>query len=264
MAEAPAQSCLTVSVSPDYGTLCAEVAGRIAALIRADPDAVLGLATGATPQGVYQNLVRMHQDEGLDFSRVTCFNLDEYYLMAPESPHSYDHFMRENLFDHINCRHWHVPDGRPRTPEALAEACADYEALIREAGGIDLQLLGIGRTGHLGFNEPGSPRDSRTRLVALEVRTREDAAAGFGGLEWVPTHAVTMGLGTVLEARSLALMASGAGKAAVVRAALRGPVTEGLPASLVRTHPDARVYLDRDAATELPEDAEYAWQGEAR
>ncbi len=245
------KAALTVSVAPDYDALCEDVAGRIAALVRAKPDAVLGLATGATPLGVYTALIRRHRQEGLDFARVTCFNLDEYCSMSPDSSQSYHHFMRVNFFDHVNCPRWHVPDGRGETPEAQEGACRAYEAAIRDSGGIDLQLLGIGRTGHIGFNEPGSPRDSRTRPVALHAQTRRDAAAGFGGLDRVPTRALTIGIGTILEARALFLMASGTAKAQVVRDALRGPITERLPASLVRAHPEARVCLDLPAAFAL-------------
>ena len=252
---APESVLETVTVAPDYLRLCESVAGCIAALVQAKPDAVLGLATGSTPLGVYHRLARLHQDDGLDFSRVTCFNLDEYYPMRPESPHSYHFFMQENFFRHVNCRRWFVPDGRRAAPSEIAQSCRDYEARIADAGGIDLQLLGIGRTGHIGFNEPGSPPDSRTRLVTLDRLTREDAAASFGSLEQVPSQAVSMGIGTILEAREILLMASGSAKAQIVRAAVREGPTERLPASWVCSHFSCRLYLDKDAASLLMADS---------
>jgi len=187
----------------------------------------------------------------MDSSNVTCFNLDEYYPMRPESPHSYHAFMQEHLFRHIHCRRWFVPDGRAGSPAQVAQSCRDYEAQIADAGGVDLQLLGIGRTGHIGFNEPGSPPDSRTRRVTLAPQTREDAAASFGSLAAVPQQAVSLGVGTILEAREIVLMASGSAKAEIVRAAWTGSVTERLPASWVRTHLNAGLYLDAEAAAQL-------------
>ncbi|MGI4788274.1 MAG: glucosamine-6-phosphate deaminase [Janthinobacterium lividum] len=235
-------------VTPDYPDLCALVAGKIAALIQEKPDAVLGLATGSTPLGVYEHLVHLHRNDGLDFSDVTCFNLDEYYPMLPESLHSYHSFMQHNLFRHINCRNWFMPDGRPRSEEQITEDCRNYEAHIDAVGGIDLQLLGIGRTGHIGFNEPQSAPESRTRLVTLAVETREDAAASFGGLGNVPTQAVSMGIGTILDARLIIMMASGIGKAEVARAAWTDPISADLPASWIRRHTNALLCLDKSAA----------------
>src|SRR5688572_11772473 len=157
-----------VMVRAAYPLICREVAAHIAALIRRKPNAVLGLATGSTPIGVYQELARMHHDEALDFSHVTTFNLDEYFPILPDAAQSYNRFMREHLFDHINCQNWHVPDGRQRDWEDVRAYCVQYETMIHEAGGLDFQLLGIGRTGHIGFNEPGSGKDTRTRLVTLD------------------------------------------------------------------------------------------------
>jgi len=241
----------TMIVAPDYTQLCELVAAQISALVQAKPNAVLGLATGATPLGVYTRLVQRFQNGTLDFSGVTCFNLDEYYPMSATSPHSYHSFMQGHLFRHVNCRRWFVPNGQAGSDAQIAETCREYEAQIAEAGGIDLQLLGIGRTGHIGFNEPGSLPDSRTRLVSLASQTREDAAESFGGLENVPHQAVSMGIGTILEAREIALMASGTAKAQIVRAAWTGSVTERLPASWVRTHRNIHLYLDTDAASLL-------------
>ncbi|MGI4789725.1 MAG: glucosamine-6-phosphate deaminase [Janthinobacterium lividum] len=239
----------TIAVAPGYLSLCELVADKIAVLVQSKPNAVLGLATGSTPLGVYQQLVHLHQHHGLDFSRVTCFNLDEYFPMTADSSHSYHHFMQENLFQHINCVHWFVPDGRPRSETEIAQDCRDYEARIADAGGIDLQLLGIGRTGHIGFNEPGSSPDSRTRLVTLAAETRLDAASSFGGLAHVPTLAVSMGIGTILEAREIVLMASGAGKAAIVHSAWTSEASVDMPASWVRRHPNAHLCLDKSAAS---------------
>ncbi len=238
-------------IAEDYAALCEYAADQIAALVQAKPDAVLGLATGSTPLGVYASLVRRFQRGEIDFSRVTTFNLDEYYPLSTASPHSYHHFMQAHLFGHIHCRRWFVPDGRPRPPEEIAQVCRDYEAKIADAGGIDLQLLGIGRTGHIGFNEPGSAALSRTRLVTLAPLTRRDAAPLFGGIEQVPSEAITMGIGTILEARKILLLASGPDKAEIVRAAWAGEITERIPASLLRTHPHAALGLDQSAAALL-------------
>lgn len=236
-------------VAQDYQRLCELVADRITALVQSKPDAVLGLATGSTPLGVYDLLAQRHQSAGLDFSRVTCFNLDEYYPMPAESPQSYHQFMWKNLFHRINCCCWAVPDGCPRSEEEIAHDCRDYEAQIVEAGGIDLQLLGIGRSGHIGFNEPGSPPASRTRLVTLHPITRQDAADSFGGLGNVPHQAVSMGIGTILEAREIVMMASGTAKAGVVQASWTQKVSRHVPASWIRTHQNARLYLDKNAAS---------------
>jgi glucosamine-6-phosphate deaminase len=213
----------------------------------------LGLATGSTPIGVYEELVRLHREEGLDFARVTTFNLDEYYPISATAPQSYHRFMREHLFDHINCQNFHIPEGWQRSDEQIHADCQRYEEMIREAGGLDLQLLGIGRTGHIGFNEPGSAHDSRTRLVTLDYVTRADAAADFFGLENVPVRAITMGIGTILEAREIILMASGQHKADIVHQALEGKITSKVPASFLREHPNVMFYLDEAASSLLTE-----------
>ncbi len=235
---------------PDYAALCREVAARIARLVRKKPNAVLGLATGSTPIGVYQELIRLHREENLDFSGVTCFNLDEYFPIEDAAPQSYHRFMREHLFDAINCRHFHLPSGQSAAADVRAH-CEHYEAMIQDAGGLDFQLLGIGRTGHIGFNEPGSAKESHTRLVVLDSLTRGDAAGAFFGLENVPARAITMGIATILEAREIALLASGVGKAAIVREALEGKITSKVPASFLREHPNATWHLDHEAASEL-------------
>src|SRR5262245_42634890 len=247
---------IPVVVADTYESIARGVAERIAAIIRsrqgAGRTAVLGLATGSTPIGIYRELVRMHRDEGLDFSNVVTFNLDEYYPMAPDSLHSYHRFMWENFFDQVNVdpRHVHIPRGDvPRTQ--VAAHCREYEQAIADAGGIDFQILGIGQTGHIGFNEPGSSVDSRTRLVTLDTITRRTAAADFFGAENVPAEAITMGVATILEAREIALVATGEHKAAVVRRAVDGEVDRAIAAADVQRHPRATVYLDAAAAAEL-------------
>ncbi|SHL93795.1 glucosamine-6-phosphate deaminase [Hymenobacter psychrotolerans] len=231
-------------------------AGEIAALIRQRAregrPAVLGLATGSTPTRLYEELVRLHQEEGLSFQNVVTFNLDEYFPMAPDSLQSYVRFMREYLFDHIDIRpeNVHIPDGTVPADQ-VAEFCRRYEEQIREAGGIDLQLLGIGRTGHIGFNEPGSGAASRTRLITLDHITRTDAASDFYGEENVPRRAITMGVGTILEARRIMLLAWGEGKAAVVKRMVEGDMTDSVPATYLQKHASVHVILDEAAAAEL-------------
>ncbi len=232
------------------------VAQEVAELIRSraagERPVVLGLATGSTPIAFYAELVRLHREEGLSFARVVTFNLDEYHPLPPEHPQSYHHFMRTHLFDHIDIprENIHLPSGS--VPLADVDAhCRDYEEKIRAAGGIDFQILGIGRTGHIGFNEPGSPRRSRTRFVALDPLTRRDAAGDFGGEEHTPRHALSMGVGTILDARRVVLMAWGQHKADIVRAAVEGEVTSQITASFLQEHDNALFVLDHAAAGAL-------------
>ncbi len=232
------------------------VAQEIAALIRvkqaAGTQCVLGLATGSTPTAVYDELVRMHRDEQLSFRNVVTFNLDEYWPMQPHELQSYHRFMREHLFDHIDIdlANVHIPDGTVPTNDVRA-FCDRYEQMIRDAGGVDLQLLGVGRTGHIGFNEPGSSKASRTRLIALDSVTKKDAASDFFGEEHVPLRAITMGVGSILDARRIILIAFGEGKAPVVARAVEGPITNAVAASFLQEHPNAQMYLDLAAAAEL-------------
>ena len=241
---------------PTAASAAKYVAREIDKLIRARNAAgkvtVLGLATGSTPVGLYRELIRLHKDEGLDFSRVVTFNLDEYYPMPKESPHSYFRWMHETLFNHINIA-WgniHIPDGTLAADEVEAFG-AEYEKKIKAAGGIDVQILGIGRTGHIGFNEPGSPRTSRTRTVTLDSITRRDAASGFFGEENVPHQAITMGVASILDARRVFMMAFGEHKAGIVYKAVEQAPTEAISASFLQEHPDALVALDEAAAAEL-------------
>ncbi|HXG11037.1 MAG TPA: glucosamine-6-phosphate deaminase [Gemmataceae bacterium] len=243
-------------VFPTSAQASRHVALMIESLIRQNNSAgrptVLGLPTGSTPVGLYRELIRLHKEAGLDFSRVITFNLDEYYPMDPDDPQSYNRWMKETFFNHVNIRpeNIHIPDGTIRVEEA-EEYCARYEQLIRRAGGIDLQILGIGRTGHIGFNEPGSTRHSRTRLVTLDPVTRADAAANFYGEENVPHQAITMGVGTILEARKIVIMAFGEHKAPIVKRAVEGEVTDAIAASFLQQHPDATFILDEAAARDL-------------
>ncbi len=233
-----------------------EVARQIAELIRHKASrgekAVLGLATGSTPTGVYNELVRLHKEEGLSFQNVVTFNLDEYFPIDPAALQSYHRFMREYLFDHIDIPkdQVHVPDGTLAIEE-IGAYCEAYEANIARHGGLDLQVLGIGRTGHIGFNEPGSGMRSRTRLVALDRLTIRDAASDFFQEENVPRRAITMGVGTIMEAKSLILMAWGEGKAPIIAKAVEGEVTELIPASFLQHHHNAQVILDQASGAEL-------------
>ncbi len=255
-AEGTQHERVPVRIFDNPAQLAREVARRIAERIQARQaegcTVVLGLPTGSTPIGVYQELIRMHREEGLDFSNVITFNLDEYYPMQPDSLQSYHRFMQENLFDHVNIppENIHIPRG-DIPPEEVEAHCLAYEEAIRKAGGLDLVLLGIGRSGHIGFNEPGSGPETRTRLVVLDEITRKDAASDFFGEENVPRHAITMGIGTILEAREIILMATGEHKAPVVRWAVEDPPDRQVPASFLQTHLNAAFYLDRAAASEL-------------
>ena len=236
--------------------LARSVAHAVAAVIRErnsfGQNAVLGLPTGSTPVGVYRELIRLHRDEGLDFSGVITFNLDEYYGLEPEKLQSYHHAMHETFFRHVNVppANIHIPDGTVAL-EDVDRYCREYEAEIERAGGIDVMLLGIGRDGHIGFNEPYSLRNGRTQLVTLDPVTRLDAASDFFGEENVPTQAITMGIGTILDARKVILMALGEHKAPIIREAAEGPVTDRVPATFLREHPDASFLLDGPAAADL-------------
>ncbi|HYG68434.1 MAG TPA: 6-phosphogluconolactonase, partial [Anaeromyxobacteraceae bacterium] len=217
---------------------------------------VLGLPTGSTPLGVYEELIRMHREDGLDLSNVVTFNLDEYFPMDPGSLQSYHRFMRENFFDHVNIpeAQIHIPRGDV-APEAVEDHAHAYERAIERAGGLDLVLLGIGRSGHIGFNEPGSGRETRTRLVVLDEITRKDAASDFFGDEHVPREAVTMGVGTILDAREVILMATGEHKAPILRRAAEEEPSREVTASYLQLHRNAAFYVDRAAASALTREA---------
>lgn len=225
-------------------------ADMLCQLIASKPDCVLGLATGGTPLGTYRELVARHRAGEVSFSAVTSFNLDEYVGLPPNHPQSYSHFMREHLFDQtdFSSQRCHLPNS---AADDLLAACDEYEAMIANAGGIDLQLLGVGGDGHIAFNEPGSSLASRTRLKALTERTRNDNARFFDSLDEVPKLSMTMGVGSILDARRILLLATGGNKANVIKALVEGPVTASVPASVLQMHRRVTVLLDRDAASGL-------------
>lgn len=224
-----------------------KAAQRYVQLLKEKPAAVLGYATGSTPLGLYAELVRLNKAGALDYTNVTTFNLDEYAGLDGTHDQSYRYFMNKNLFEHINIdlARTHVPSGLD------IAAAADYDRQIEQAGGIDLQLLGIGNNGHIGFNEPFTPFGSGTHLVDLTESTREANKRFFASIDDVPTQAVTMGVRTVMNARAVILMAIGKGKADIIRQTVLGPVTEQVPASVLQLHPDCEVYLDHEAASLL-------------
>ena len=247
---------IPVQVFDHAKNVSAAIANRIADLIREraqqGKSCVLGLATGSTPVGVYQELVRIHQEEGLSFKNVVTFNLDEYYPMQPNELQSYVRFMKEHLFDHVDIPEdqINIPDGTIEQ-SAIQEYCEEYETKIERAGGIDIQILGIGRTGHIGFNEPGSSKDSSTRLITLDKVTCEDAASDFFGKENVPRRAITMGVGTILSANEIFIVAFGEHKADIVAQAIEGEISAIVSASFLQEHPRSRFIMDFAAAQSL-------------
>jgi glucosamine-6-phosphate deaminase len=241
---------MLVYIKENFEQMSKEAAGIVATLVRKKPNCVLGFATGSTPLGLYKELIRLHKEEGLDFSKVTTFNLDEYVGLPPEHDQSFHYFMWENLFTHINVdrRFVHIPMGMADDIEAF---CEWYEEQIVKAGGIDLQILGIGANGHLAFNEPGSSLGSRTRIKTLAGSTREANARFFKDPRQVPQYAITMGVGTIMDAKALLLLASGEGKADAIRATCEGPITARWPATIVQMHRQATVIVDKAAASKL-------------
>ena len=228
-----------------------QAAQLIASAVRKKPALTLGLATGSTMVGVYKHLVTLHKQGALDFSRVVTFNLDEYLGLSAAHPQSFHYFMRENLFAHVNIdpRNIHIPDGT--IPGDYDQYCASYEESIRKAGGIDLQLLGIGRNGHIGFNEPTSSIGSRTRLKVLSQETMDDNAKSFAPGEESPRCAITMGIGTILEAGKILLLATGASKSEAIAKSIEGPITSAVSASALQLHPEVTFIVDDAAASQL-------------
>jgi glucosamine-6-phosphate deaminase len=247
---------IIIQPTPEAASLIA--ANIIANLVRDKPNCVLGLATGGTPILMYRELARRHRGETLDFARVTTFNLDEYVGLPPEHPQSYHAFMHEHLFRHVNIadKNIHIPNGLAKS---IPAECAAFEAAIRGAGGIDLQVLGIGTDGHIGFNERSSSLASRTRIKTLTEQTRRDNARYFGSPEDVPMHVITMGVGTIMEARQVLLLAFGENKAQAVAAAVEGPISAMNPASILQMHPVAKALLDEPAAAQLTLGDYYRW-----
>ena len=241
---------MEVVIGRNYNEMSKLAAQMVAELLNTKPNAVLGMATGSTPLGLYQELVRMHTQAQLDFSRVMTFNLDEYVGLPGNHPQSYAYFMQEHFFQHVNipAQNINIPSGTTSNYPAF---CDWYEKRIAECGGIDLQILGIGTDGHIAFNEPTSSLSSRTRLKTLSKQTIDDNARFFEQREDVPVYAITMGVGTILEARQLLLVASGKPKARAIAQAVEGPVTSMVTASALQLHRDATVIVDEDAASEL-------------
>lgn len=249
---------MEIIIRDDMDVMSRQAARVVAATINAKPNAVLGLATGSTPLGLYRELVRMHKDEGLDFSQVTTFNLDEYVGLSRDDRQSYNYFMHENLFRFVNIspQNIYIPSG---TTDNYAAFCDWYENRIIECGGIDLQILGIGSDGHIAFNEPSSSLGSRTRIKTLAKQTINDNARFFDNAEDVPIYAITMGVGTILEARKIILLAAGENKAGAIAATIEGPVTSMVTASALQLHADTTVYIDRAAAKDLKMIEYYEW-----
>ncbi len=249
---------MEVIIKKDYDEMSKEAALIVAELVKNKPNCVLGLATGGTPVGLYKELVRMHKNEGLDFSKVTTFNLDEYCGLPPSHDQSYHYFMHDNLFNYINVQpeKIHVPSGTATDVEAF---CEWYEDEIDKAGGIDLQVLGIGGDGHIAFNEPGSSLGSRTRMKTLTEETVDDNARFFASKDDVPRYAITMGVGTIMEARHCLLLCNGEKKAETVAKSIEGPITADITASALQMHPKATFILDEPAATKLKRYDYYKW-----
>lgn len=242
--------------NPDEASLL--VARMVAKELRANPSIVLGLATGRTMEAVYNVLVQMHEKDGLDFSLCRTFNLDEYVGLGAEDPGSYRYYMNDHLFDHVNIdpRNTHLPDAK--LPD-LDKECERYEELIQRNGGIDLQLLGLGKAGHIGFNEPLSALRSRTRVKALTPTTREQNASMFGGPDKVPRRAITMGVGTILECRKCILLATGNNKADIIAKSVEGPITSMISATALQLHRKCTVVVDEEAASKLAATEYYRW-----
>ena len=240
----------TVEVLPTSADVANRAATLIADVVTQKPNCVLGLATGSSPIGCYQELIRKHKDDGLDFANVTTFNLDEYIGLSAKHPQSYRVFMQENLFDHLNLAtaNTHVPDGLCAD---IDDHCRQYEKLIRDAGRVDLQLLGIGTNGHIAFNEPGASSDSRTRKIQLAADTIRSNSRFFSSDQDIPKTAITMGVETILEARKIVLIATGNSKADAVATAINGPVDTNCPASFLRLHAEVTFVIDTAAATNI-------------
>lgn len=241
---------MLLRITDSYEAMSKEAAAIVADRIRRKPNLVLGLATGSTPLGLYKELIRMHKEEGLSFAKVTTFNLDEYVGLPRTHDQSYYYFMWENLFKHVDIdpRYIHVPDGMASDVEAH---CEWYDNEIKKWGGIDLQILGIGANGHIAFNEPGSSLGSRTRIKTLTEQTIKDNARFFKSMDEVPRLAITMGIGTIMEAKEVILLANKASKADAIKAAVEGPITHMVPASIIQMHRKAYVIVDKEAASKL-------------
>ena len=249
---------MEVIIQPNKEAAASLVARVVARELKGNPQLVLGLATGSTMECVYQRLVRLHREEHLDFSLCRTFNLDEYVGLFPSDPNSYRYYMNHHLFRHVNidARNTHLPNGMAND---LDEECRRYEAAIKRCGGIDLQLLGIGKAGHIGFNEPLSALRSRTRVMALTPTTLKQNAPFFGGEDRMPRRAITMGVGTIIDARRALLLATGSSKAEIIAQAVEGPISSMVTASALQLHARCTVVVDEEASVKLKEKYYYRW-----
>lgn len=249
---------MEVIIKEGYDDISHEAAAIIAKLVRRKPKCVLGLATGGTPLGLYRELARMHKEEGLDFSQVTTFNLDEYVGLEPTHPQSYAFYMEDNFFKHVNVppKQRHIPNG---SAHDIPAHCEQYEKEINAAGGIDLQVLGLGADGHIGFNEPSSSLSSATRIKTLTQETIKANSRYFNGEKDVPRHVITMGVGTIFRSRHCLILASGSSKATAVSDTVEGPITAMVPASALQLHAKCTVLVDKEASSKLKLKDYYVW-----
>ena len=238
---------ININIEQDYEALSRKAAQIFAKKIKENPTGAFGFATGSSPIGLYKELVRMHKEEGLDFSGITAFNLDEYHPISRTSEHSYYYFMQEHLFRHVNINQGkvNIPDGMAKDTET---ECCSYEAKIAEAGGIVAQILGIGLNGHIGFNEPGESFEANTRYIPLAEMTLNANAQHFSNPDEMPRHALTMGIRTIMMAKSIILLANGPAKASIMKDAITGAITPLVPASALQLHPSVNVVMDKEAA----------------
>lgn len=249
---------MEIIIKNNYSEISIEASGIVANQNKSKPNTVLGLATGSTPLGLYKELIRLHINEGLDFSKVISFNLDEYIGLSKDHPQSYNYFMYHNFFKKVNipANNIHIPNG---ISVKQLEYCEQYESLIKNSGGIDLQILGIGRDGHIAFNEPSSSLSSRTRIKTLTQKTIKDNSRFFKNISDVPRFAITMGVGTIMEAKKIILLASGSSKAEPIAQSVEGPITSMHSASAIQLHPNTTIVVDRQASKELKEKKYYNW-----
>lgn len=241
---------MKILIVKDYNEMSRKAANIVASQIILKPDSVIGLATGDTPKGMYKELVKLYEDDDIDFAQVKTFNLDEYYGLDKENPESYHYYMMENLFKHVNIKeeNINVPNGMA---ESIEKECQGYERRIEEAGGIDLQVLGIGRNGHIGFNEPDLKFEAKTHLVKLDEDTIKANSRFFDSIEEVPKLAISMGIKTIMHARKIILLASGKEKAEAIYRTVNGKITPEVPASVLQLHPDVTLIVDKEAASLL-------------
>ncbi len=242
---------MKILVVKDYNEMSLKAASMIAGQVVLKPESILGLATGSTVIGMYKKIIEFYNGGMIDFNKVTTFNLDEYYPINHENNNSYHYYMDDNLFKHINVRegYSHVPSGMA---DDIESECLQYERKIHQAGGLDLQVLGIGRNGHIGFNEPDIKFEARTHKVTLDEQTIQDNSRFFNSIEEVPTHAVSMGIKTIMHAKKVMILASGIEKSEAVHGMVCGKITPSLPASVLQLHPDVTLIVDEEAASKLP------------